>query len=202
MEQRKLNGQAFLQSALTEGTRRKYSAALEMLNAWCLEDEAVFLEMTNEVRNGCLADRFLEESFFRQWRERAFRASYPSLLVWRRKVSKDTGSEALDVTTHLSRRPGASELSRQGVGWTKIMEHGRWNVDRAAREYIQEEEKYFSGIDLSEEVWQQATRWAQQASHAWTIFGAAMTPDGDGDEKERERRRRRRTGRRARRRMD
>ena len=89
------------------------------------------------------------------------------------------------MTTHSFRRSGASELSRQGVGWSEIMEYGRWNADRAAREYIRKGEVavYRSRNDLSKEVWQQATRWAQQASQAWMIFGAAVIPDSDGDEK-------------------
>ena len=82
-----------------------------------------------------------------------------------------TGLPDIDVSTHTLRRSGASELSRLGLPWADVMAFGRWNTDRAAREYVRRGEValYRCRHGWSGALLQRAEFWTARASLSWTI---------------------------------
>eukprot|EP00435_Cladocopium_sp_Y103_P017503 s463_g4.t1 len=65
-----------------------------------------------------------------------FTISYSSVLRWVKKLTVLLGTGSLQLTTHTFRRPGASELARQGMPLADVMLYGRWLSDKAARSHI------------------------------------------------------------------
>ncbi|CAK8990988.1 unnamed protein product, partial [Durusdinium trenchii] len=69
-----------------------------------------------------------------------FNIGYSTALRWVKRLSWLLGGDECVVTTHTFRRSGASELARQGTPMADILVYGRWQSDRAAREYVRQGE--------------------------------------------------------------
>ena len=101
--------------------------------------------------------------------------SYPTVLKWMRCAAEAVGAGQLDLTTHSLRRSGASELLRLGCPWPEIMQYGRWNSDRAAREYARKREVavYRARNDLPANLLSRAAFWNGLSSETW-IYAALI----------------------------
>ena len=102
---------------------------------------------------------------------RPFDFSYTTGLKWLRRAMVAAGAPEIPVTTHSLRRSGASELSRLGVPWQSIMDYGRWNTDRAAREYVRRGEVavYRAREVLNPQVLESAAVWNRKAGAVWAM---------------------------------
>ena len=105
--------------------------------------------------------------------QRVFEVGYATALKWFRRAVAAVGFDE-PVTTHSLRRSGASELSRLGVPWQDIMDFGRWNSDRAAREYVRRGEvavhRSRAAVTLQGAgTLTRAGQWASQAHNVWKM---------------------------------
>lgn len=117
--------------------------------------------------------------WLREWRRRqmcasandfVFPVAYTTALKWLRRAAQACGATQ-PLTTHSLRRSGASELSRLGVPWNDIMDFGRWNSDRAAREYVRRGEVavYRARAEAEGGTLRRAEQWSARAPWVWCL---------------------------------